>query len=321
MKKIISLLLSLTLILSFTACGTKAQAGWKEQYDLGIRYVNEAKYEEAILAFNKALEIDPKQAPVYIALAEAYVQQGEYTTAREILHQGIENAGDTTDILDALTKLEQGTVDIQPSGGIIQPSQDMPAYVKTEKSENPDGSYSIIFFDKKGMAVRFEHYFADGTPVEFSNITYDYYPDGTPKAKFRLSWSPDFPGEYYPRITAYNPDGSTKWYSWYSPLVLNAEFVYIPETDSYGIMATEDFHSSTGNLTSYLIEFDDNGMLQKETYYESDGSTDYYVISQCDDNGNVIRSDYYQPDGTPEKYYIYTYGDDGSFVDSAEYYY
>jgi len=89
MKKLISLILSLVLVLSFTACGDKAGAGWQEHYDLGIKYVNEEKYEEAVLAFLKALEIDPTQQAVYIALAEVYARQGNYTAAQEILDKAI----------------------------------------------------------------------------------------------------------------------------------------------------------------------------------------------------------------------------------------
>ncbi len=46
---------------------------WQEQYDLGVRYLSEGNYEEAIIAFTAAIEIDPKQAPAYIGRGDAYV--------------------------------------------------------------------------------------------------------------------------------------------------------------------------------------------------------------------------------------------------------
>lgn len=50
---------------------------WQEQYDLGVRYLSEGNYEEAIIAFTAAIEIDPKQARAYIGRGDAYVSSGE----------------------------------------------------------------------------------------------------------------------------------------------------------------------------------------------------------------------------------------------------
>ena len=50
---------------------------WQEQYDLGIRYLSEGNYEEAIIAFTAAIEIDPKQALAYVGRGQAYVLSGE----------------------------------------------------------------------------------------------------------------------------------------------------------------------------------------------------------------------------------------------------
>ena len=60
-------------------------SGWQEQYDLGIRLLGEGKYEEAIIAFAAAIEIEPKRAAAYIALADAYVEAGEPEEAERIL--------------------------------------------------------------------------------------------------------------------------------------------------------------------------------------------------------------------------------------------
>ena len=63
MKRICSLLLTLALVLGLCVCGQKAGTTptWQEQYDLGIRYLSEGNYQEAILAFTAAIEIDPKR--------------------------------------------------------------------------------------------------------------------------------------------------------------------------------------------------------------------------------------------------------------------
>ena len=68
--------LALSLVLSLCACGQKASA-WQEQYDLGVRYLSEGNYEEAIIAFTAVIEIDPKNADAYLGRANAYIGSGE----------------------------------------------------------------------------------------------------------------------------------------------------------------------------------------------------------------------------------------------------
>lgn len=65
----------LTCLLFLASCGH--QPTWQEQYDLGIRYLDEGNYEEAIIAFTAAIEIDPKQAPAYVGRGDAYIGTGE----------------------------------------------------------------------------------------------------------------------------------------------------------------------------------------------------------------------------------------------------
>ena len=50
---------------------------WQEQYDLGVRLLGEGNYEEAILAFQAVLQIDPKQTDVYVKMAYIYLEMGE----------------------------------------------------------------------------------------------------------------------------------------------------------------------------------------------------------------------------------------------------
>lgn len=133
----------LAMILMFCACGQKAPT-WQEQYDLGMRYLSEGNYDGAIIAFNAAIEIDPKQAPAYIGradarvlsgdaeenltlaqadyekaieldeanteaylgLADIYVRRGDYDKAMEILRDGIEKTGENQAITDKLAEVE-----------------------------------------------------------------------------------------------------------------------------------------------------------------------------------------------------------------------
>ncbi len=66
MKKVTALFTLLALMLSLCACSkTMEEPTWQEQFDMGMRYLSEENYEEAIIAFNAAIEIDPKRVETY----------------------------------------------------------------------------------------------------------------------------------------------------------------------------------------------------------------------------------------------------------------
>lgn len=79
MKRAILIILGAALMLCACGQGTGSQSGsveqltWQEQYDLGVRYLSEGNYEEAIIAFTAAIEIDPKRAETYVGRGDAYV--------------------------------------------------------------------------------------------------------------------------------------------------------------------------------------------------------------------------------------------------------
>ncbi len=113
MKRFLSLLLSVTLVIGLCACGGKKEEPltWQEQYDLGVRYLSDGNYEEAVLAFKAAIEIDPKQPDAYVGLSDAYIGLGDYEKALQAIEDGQKNCGDTY----SFTRVEE-SVDFLRSG-------------------------------------------------------------------------------------------------------------------------------------------------------------------------------------------------------------
>ena len=134
------------MLLLLCACVQNAPS-WQEQYDLGVRYLSDGNYEEAIIAFTAAIEIDTKNALAYIGRGDAYLGQGaadeylaaaftdfetalslddtnadaylgmaevyisrkQFDAAMEILRQGVEKTGDQR-LTDRLAELENGNI-------------------------------------------------------------------------------------------------------------------------------------------------------------------------------------------------------------------
>lgn len=92
LKRLISILLLVTVL--FTGCSTPQLPTWQEKYDLGLRYLSEGNYREAILAFEAAIEIDPKQADAYVEMANAYLAQNDTESARKVLEEGLRRVDD-----------------------------------------------------------------------------------------------------------------------------------------------------------------------------------------------------------------------------------
>lgn len=103
MRKALFAILFLGCLL-LSAC--ERQPTWQEEYDLGMRYLSEGNYEEAIIAFTAAIEIDPKRAEAYVGLADVYIAQGDYDAARAVLTDASERVDNLQLIEEKLTEVE-----------------------------------------------------------------------------------------------------------------------------------------------------------------------------------------------------------------------
>ncbi|MDD3429341.1 MAG: tetratricopeptide repeat protein [Oscillospiraceae bacterium] len=84
-----TIFLVLMIGLTFCSCSkASAENNWKQQYDLGVKYLSSGNYDEAIIAFTAAIEIDPKRSDAYTGLVDVYFVQNNYEKAAEVLSQG-----------------------------------------------------------------------------------------------------------------------------------------------------------------------------------------------------------------------------------------
>ena len=183
MKGIACFVLALVMALGLCACGQTVDTSvpadeptWQEQYDLGIRYLSEGNYEEAIIAFTAAIEIDPKQADAYIGLADVYTAQGDRDKAEEILKRGMDEATDVTALEQKLQKLSAPL----PLDG----------YPKTERFDMDDGGYIQEEYNEFGLPTRKIVYNADGS-IQNEEL-WEYDENGKLLHEFRSQYGNDF---------------------------------------------------------------------------------------------------------------------------------
>jgi tetratricopeptide (TPR) repeat protein len=67
--------------------GLSPAARAKNQLSLGNKYLQEGKYQEAILAFQKVIEIEPMNIPARLGLGKIYVATKEFNKAEIILKE------------------------------------------------------------------------------------------------------------------------------------------------------------------------------------------------------------------------------------------
>jgi antitoxin component YwqK of YwqJK toxin-antitoxin module len=292
-KKFLVLILTLALLL--TACGKKAPT-WQEQYDLGIRYLSEGNYREAILAFTAAISIDPKQEQVYLALSEAYTAAGDTEKAAETLRQAIAEVGGTeqlTVLLESLTaaappETDEGTG--SPADALPDPEQTPPGVARTEYRDFSDGNRLTMEYDANGNTLRYIYQRPNGTVYQYAVFEYangslirETWYNGDKSVQ---RWTVfEYPAAGGGIETEYYPDGTV-------------HSVYEYNAAGWDVRSTYYNPDGSMDYSAVAIWDEQNARNKGNTIYNPDGSVDYYYIWDYDAGGNIIRTTYYNPDGT-----------------------
>lgn len=111
MKRIIVLLIVIMLIATISSACSKPLEKMTavELLDLGEKHLREMEYAEAIIYFDRLIEIEPRNVRGYTGAAEARIKLGKTDEALEVLQLGYEAIGDTqiSDIIKNFSPLQQ----------------------------------------------------------------------------------------------------------------------------------------------------------------------------------------------------------------------
>lgn len=265
MERIYGWLLALVLLFGLCSCGQDAAAAWQEQYDLGVRYLSEGNYEEAIIAFTAAIEIDSRQTVIYEQLSYAYQEIGDLDRAIEVLRAGYEATGDDG-LLESLELLQQHL------------AQETDAFFLTEQSV----------------------YLADGTLVSQTKVAYDEDGYMTEKTETTLSTTT---GQYmtYTQTWTFDPsESSWIWWAASGESDTNGVSETLEGPREKGLDNCGVSYQSV--VADILVYPDSEGNLPEVIYpsdvMESDDALWHHAEYEYDDHGNVVRITTYQEDGS-----------------------
>lgn len=120
MRKISGILAVFILLASLSACGQSTEAQWQKQYDLGVRYLSEGNYEEAIIAFAAAIEINDKRPEAYIGRGDAYFGVKDYPSAESDYNTAKDLDSARVEVYDRLADLYVQTGDLERALQILR---------------------------------------------------------------------------------------------------------------------------------------------------------------------------------------------------------
>ena len=293
------------------ACG--GAANWKEQYDLGMRYLSEENYQEAILAFTEAIGVDPNQAELYIrragayialgeteenlaaamadyeqakelgytaadlwlGLADLYIRQGDLDKAREVLEEGLEATGGDPDIQAKLDELNSGTV------------TDAAGNLRRRSGFDTGGNlawYHVYTYDENGREMGVTHYDAAGNELGHADILYD--------EEQRIV-----------QTIGYESDTGQ---------LIQTNFVY--KSNGYEI---EETFLSDGTRKKVSYDSNNNEILRQN--FDADGNIISFLEFEYDAAGNLVESCLYGNDGNLTSREVNTYDAQGHAVETARF--
>ena len=85
---VVALMIAFVVVLVIKAGRISPENKLAEQLDLGEKYLSELNYEQAITAYEVAIEIDPMSVDAYLGLASVYEAQEDFEKAKSVLEEG-----------------------------------------------------------------------------------------------------------------------------------------------------------------------------------------------------------------------------------------
>lgn len=300
---------------------------WQDQYDLGVRYLSEGNYQEAILAFNAAIEIDPKRPEAYIGrgnarifsgetednlaaaladyeaaigadsanveawlgLADVYIRRGDYEKALDVLREGLEKTGGDQRITDKIANIERGNI------------SDSSGNIRRQTTYDGDGDILYVWaYTYNSLGHRLTSTSFDGSGAQTGHVEHKYDEQGR-ELQTAYFHTQDGVRIFYPIVYTYDSAGNRVRSDWYMDGILSS---YVEsEYDSAGNETENRWYESDGTITQRItIEYFADGVRSRETVYMGGaGASNLHSVIEYNADGKEIRTTFYR-DGEANNY-------------------
>lgn len=295
MKRFICILTAMSLCVAmFVSCGKTVEAKWQEQLDLGMRYLEEMDYDSAILAFTKAIEVDPNRSEAYVERAELYVQrgaEGDLSLAAADYEKAIELGEKTVDIFLALADIYLQQGDTERAMEVLQQGYDLTeSDLLKDKLEDMRSSNTI---NLSGQVLQ-KTVYEDGEAVYI--YTYTYNEDGY-NVRFDCECLKEGEEDYYGVVEEFSENGAPYRYNYYSADGTPLEtWDIMTFNDQQQEIRREKYWGGESSMASDFF-YDDQGRQTGWKCY-LDGVLESYSENTYDENGRLTGEIIYNPDGT-----------------------
>lgn len=311
-------LLMATLLLGVCACTSihadqseKDNLTWQEQYDLGVRYLSEGNYEEAIIAFTAAIEIDPNQTLAYVGRGDAYIASGETTenlaAARSDYEMAIELDATEAELYRKVAEIYERQGNLEDAIEWLERGVE----ITGDQSLQEHLNWLLEELPPKYVMTRQDFY--DGTGSEHYYDIYTYDEQG-----YLITWDSWFWGGVSGMEDWYNSRNVTWHYDLGKQIWIKTETITpVRQTGREDEVKKEEVvdrkpGTVQGNYigaASFQEGYAIGAVYEADLDFDTEGHTALYTY---DENGNAVRIDTYAPDGTLSGWCILTWEELGT---------
>lgn len=274
----------------------------QEQLDLGTKYLEEMDYEQALVAFNTALSIDPKNADAYLGIVEVYIRTNEFESALKAAKEGYEATRDER-LKEKIDMIESG--DIFASNGWVM------------KTTYYDGDGNLMFrheytYNLKGQKASVAKYNAQGVQEQYLELAYDE------EGRMLINYAYGLSGNLVKVVYKYDGYNYREtWYEGTSDVISTYSEI---ESDAFGRILKATTYEKDGRVSqTEMFEYDETGNLIKSARYTENNELIDYQIHTYDENGRDLLLQEYDSDGKLMSYSEYVYDADGNWIESRFY--
>lgn len=289
----------------------------RKQLDLGQKYLEEMKYEEAVVAFNNAIEIDPMSVDAYLGLVEVYIRTGDFETALSYAQKGYDLTGDER-LKEKIDMIESGNITAS-NGWVMKTS-----FYDYEYDTGLIG-YATYIRNLQGYIDSTAIYDKDGNLIDEGEWQYDekgnaivVYSEGVEKT-FHSGELIDIYMSLSRHEYEYDTEGRMircKDYDRSGDLACYMELEY----DEKGREIRHKDYDRSGDLTGYQeLEYDAEGREIRWKNYDESNNLLEHEEYEYDSKGRKVRAKSYDRSGKLIEYTEYEYDAEGRSTGRKKY--